>query len=142
MKPKSRKKQIVYKVLSHDGFGNRLESWTPPVGCRQKYSKNLVNKPKIKGSGMFVFKSLHSASRFAGRNKYACIYKCEATNVRSIRIRVDVGENSARVMEFWKLFRRAKTLREWPACKAKFWAVSALKGSAICSTLKLIKRVL
>jgi len=120
---------IVYKILrERDGA---LWSWSPPIGCEQRYSTTRINRPKITNSFLFAFRTLEAAREFDRWLSNKVIYKCEATGItRTITRRLQVGQYRAAARRFWKT-------RRW----SNFDTIEIAPDAVLVKTLRLVEKV-
>lgn len=133
---KKQKTSTVWKAVLRNGRTGRLTSVSPPsVVCRQEYSIRKINRPLIKGSGMFVFRTKRDAIRFAAIHCGSTVFRASATGVSPIYSRMAIGDSKREIQNFWSL---------------RWWLDSTLlysktlptpRGALICKTLKLGKEV-
>jgi len=125
------KTKIVYKLL-HNRNGEGFYSWSSPTGCGQEYFLNKINRPKIRGSGIFVFDTLAEALAFDKFNeRWRAVFECEATNVRKQKVRMQVNADLKEVKSFWKNWRKTR--------KNRLGEIQ--DGVSLCDTLKLLRRL-
>ena len=113
------------KLVSYNCYNNAtLED--PSI---VEYGTNIISKPKIAGSKLYVFDNLQNVVDFAG---FECqVWECVVTNPKRIKQIVEFYDN---VVLFWKNRREHKT-------RDTYIIATAPKGSIGVDSVKLVKLV-